>query len=520
MKTIKVIFVLLLFCIVYTAAGAQVTFGSWGRTVITPVAFMGDHSSVSAATSTWGDVPRIGFSANGISPSGNIGFNLDFDFGIDISKNPQDARRIMIIGDNAKAWMKPLGLVLPEDFNMLKLTAGFFKEEELRGKIGVSEFSSWLIYRQSRYPFEWPSPSEDYIFQRFDATAGAYFKLEPLKWWNSSWNGLSIHGAFGSTSLIAPGNNLRAILNLLNNEDNNTITETYDENYPLYDGDRKVSAADVFRAMQIALAYRIPNTGLARIQFIGNNRNVFRWEEQSTAIVNKEKQLMIGLSTNKDADIIEAAFLFDGLSDLKVDIGVKIPLKYTTKNDFIVYPRAMGSDGQIYSEISNSNNREYTVQMPYVAALGVSWTPSFFSALNLTARADATFGGTISSDVDGRSVKNGMIFDIWLMPSYDITQFIKIGVDIAIDIHGLDTLHIEGENPVPARTAVSEFIDFGIGPWFELSLGGGKARTGVVVMLPGSARYKYNQDNTALKYSPILTGDPVVSIPISFTYSF
>ncbi len=160
------------------------------------------------------------------------------------------------------------------------------------------------------------------------------------------------------------------------------------------------------------------------------------------------------------------------------------------------------------------------MQLPYVAALGVSWTPSFLPELNVIARVDATFGGTIDSDEDGRSVKNGMIFDAWLMPSYAITPNIKVGIDIAVDIHGLDTLKITGENPVPARTEVSEFIDYGFGPWFELAGGGARARLGVVMMIPGSARYKTNPGNTYMKYSPILTGEPVVSIPISLTYSF
>jgi hypothetical protein len=514
MKKIKVIFAILVFCMACAAAGAQVTFGSWGRAVITPLAFSGEHSAVSAATSTWGDVPRIGFSANGTAPSGNIGFNLDFDFGWNISSN-----NVAIIGDNAKAWVKPLGMVLPENFNMLKLTAGFFKEEEFRGKIGASEFASWLIYRQSRYFMEWASPNEDTIFQRFDANAGAHFRLEPLKWWDSSWNGIIIQGAFGSNFLGSPANSLRATLNLLNNEDN-PIDTVYDENHPEYDGDRKVSAAAVFRALQIALGYRIPDLGLVRVQFIGNNRNVFRWTEEGGGRKDKETKLMTGLSTNKDADIIEAAFLYNGFKGLIVDVGVKIPLEYTTKNEFIVYPLVVGSDGKVKDAYPNANNHEYTVQMPYVAALGASWTPAFLEELNLTLRVDATFGGYIKSEEDKREVKNGPIIDVWLMPSYSLGKYIKVGADIAVDIHGLDTYRVNNKAVERAQTDVSRFVDFGIGPWFELGVGGGRVRTGVVVMKPGSARYKQNSGLSYYTRSPLLTGDPIISIPISFTYSF
>jgi len=516
MKTIKItISALIILGAACGAAGAQINFSAWGRAVITPLAFMGDRSAVSAATSTWGDVPRIGFSANGTAPSGNIGFNIDFDFGINIANNAP-----AIIGDNAKAWVKPLGLALPDQYNMLKLTAGFFKEDELRGRIGASEFASWLVYRQSRYWFEWGSPDEDYIFRRFDATAGAYFKLEPIKWLDSKWNQLSIHGAFGSTALGSVANNLRATLNLLNNEDNNTVDATYDENSGEYDGDRKVNAADVFRAMHIALAYRIPNVGLARVQFIGNNRNVFRWMEQGGGKANLERKLMTGLSTNKDADIIEMAFLYDGLEGLKVDVGMKIPIAYTTKGNFLVYPRLVGSDGLVIGEKTNSNNREYSVQLPYVAALGFSWTPSFLGDLTINGRVDGTFGGSILSDEDSIKIRHGPIIDIWLMPSYLIRKNIRAGIDMGFDIHLRDSYMVNDWPADEAQTETSEFADFGIGPWFQLGVGGGQVKVGLVMMKPGSPRYKMNSGQSYYAISPILTGDLIVSVPISFTYSF
>jgi hypothetical protein len=516
MKKLQILVTALVLCMVCANAGAQVQFGSWGRAVITPAAFMGDRSAVSAATSTWGDVPRIGFSANGTAPSGNIGFIIDFDFGVNIAANNAPA----IIGDNAKTWVKPLGMVVPEEFNMLKLTAGFFKEDELRGRIGASEFASWLVYRQSRYWFEWSSPDEDFIFRRFDGIAGAHFKLEPLKWWDSNWNALSIQGAFGSTSFGSPANNLRAILNLLNNEDNNTMGDSYDENSGEYDGDRNVNAADVYKAMQIALGYRIPDIGLVRAQFIGNNRNVFRWAEQGGGRANLERKLMTGLSTNKDADIIEAAFLFDGVQGLLVDAGMKIPLAYTTKAELLVYPRVVGSDGAVKAERTNANKREYTIQLPYVAALGLSWTPQFLSELNITARVDGTFGGSIKSEEDKVSISHGAILDVWLMPSYLITPNIKAGIDLGIDIHMKDRYIVNQELYDSAITDVSEFMDLGIGPWFQLNVGGGQVKVGVVIMKPGSVRYKMNSGLSYYAISPILTGDTIVSVPISFTYSF
>jgi hypothetical protein len=496
MKRNKGVVAFILFMTVCVFANAEITFGGWGRAVVTPYAVSGDHSAVSAATFTSGDSPSIGFTANGVAPAGKIGFKIDLAYG-DGSAG---------LGDNAKIWVKP--------FEIFTLTAGFFKEEDLRGKIGASEFAAWILPNSSK--------GEDNIFQRFDAFAGAHFKIDPLKWLDSPWNDLTIQGAFGSNAPGSPGANVRAILNLLNNEDNDTLTSTYDESYSEYDGDRKVSAIDVYKAMQIAMGYRIPDIGLARVQFIGNNRNVFRWGEQGSVnqIYNLEKKIVTGMNTNRDADIIEAAFLFDGINGLKVDAGIKLPMEYTTKNDFIVYPRVLGTDGVVYNEIPNANHKEYTVQQPYVFALGISWTPDFLKALNLMARFDMSFGGSVKSDEDGKEIKNGSIMTAWIMPSFNITEEFKAGVDLGFDIHGVDTLKITGENPVKAQTDVSKYTDFGFGAWAELALGGGRIRTGVVVMIPGSPRYRYNASSQTYTYIPVFTGDPVISIPISFTYSF
>jgi hypothetical protein len=499
----KIFFALALLAAFCTTAGAQVTFSSWGRVVVTPLAFTNDddgiHSAVSAASYTSMDRPVIQFTANGVSPSERIGFKIDLAYG-----GGQTG-----VGDNAKVWIKP--------FNMFTLTAGLFKEEALRGKIGASEFAAWILPNGSK--------GEDNIFQRFDATSGAHFKLDPLLWLDTPWNGLTVQGAFGSNARGAAVNDIRAILNLFTNEDNDTMKDlaVYDEGSANYDGDRKMSALDVYKAMQIALGYRIPDIGLARFQFIGSNRNVFRWSEITAASRNppadKEQKLTTGLNTNHDADYIEAAFLFDALEGLKVDLGVKIPLEYTTKANIVIYPQVVGTDGQVKSEIANKTNKEVTVQEPYSIALGVSWTPVSFSALNLTGRFDMSLGGKIEIPGDVK-VENGFVMSGWLMPSYTITGSFKAGLDVGLEIHGLDTLWQRGMPMDKAQTEISQYVDFGAGPWAELGVGGGKVRLGLVMMLPGTPRYKRNSDSMTFSYSPQFRAEPVFSFPVSVTYSF
>jgi hypothetical protein len=497
------ILAVLVFLTVCVSAGAQqITFSAWGRGVVTPFAATGDSSAVSAATFTSSDTPSIGFSANGVSPSGKIGFKLDLSYGEDTG-----GKKTIGIGDNAKVWMKP--------FDIFTLTAGFFKEEELRGKIGASEFAAWVLPNSGK--------SEDNIFQRFDAFAGAHFKIDPIKWLDSPWNGLTIQGAFGSNAPGQPGNNVRAILNLFNNEDNNTIAE---DSKPNFEDERKMSALDVFKAMQIALGYRIPDIGLARVQFIGNNRDVFRYGEinnNSGGVIDVQKKLITGMNVNRDADIIEVAFLYDGMEGLRVDFGAKIPLEYTTDRNFVIFPRVIGSDGNVYNEITNSNDirAEYTVQQPYVLAIGASWVPNFLKALSLTARADFSFGGSVRNE-GNVEVENGFNLNAWLMPSYGITEYVTVGLDVGLDVHGMDKLEINGqsEKEIKPRTNPSQYLDFGLGLWAQLNLGGGRVKTGVVMMVPGTDRYNYNSSERTYIYTPRFKAEPVFSVPIAFTYSF
>jgi hypothetical protein len=285
-----------------------------------------------------------------------------------------------------------------------------------------------------------------------------------------------------------------------------------------------MSALNVYKAMQLALGYRIPDVGLARIQFIGSNRNVFRWGDQNPNSRNKpvdiEKKLAEGLNTNHNADILEAAFLYDGYENLKIDVGIKIPLEYKTKAAIVLYNQVIGTDGMIKAEIANKTNKEVTVQEAYSAALGVSWKLPMLPDLNITARADISFGGKMEIPNDTK-VETGYIISGWLMPSYLINERFRAGLDAGVEVHGPDTLRVMGTPQDKAQTDPSKYVDFGVGPWAELIIkDGGRARVGAVMMLPGTPRYKRNDNSVTYSYSPQFRAAPVFSFPISITYSF
>jgi hypothetical protein len=514
--------------IVALAAGvpcwAQITFSSWGRVVITPLAFtrneqIGEtYSAASAATSTWGDAPYISFTANGKSASENIGFNIDFDFGYNVTNSNYN-----IVGDNAKVWLHPLGLVFPDQKKILKLVAGRFNEDELRGGIGATEFGSWVLPNGSR--------DEDNIFTRVKATAGAYARVEPLIWMDSPWNQLTLHLAFGSNALGALGNALRAPLNLYNNEANQTNGEgnSYNDGWGEYDGDRMTSAADVYKAGQFAIGYKIPDIGLARFQFIGSNNDVWRMDSVGTISTHTRddiaKRLVTGIDRSGNGGMLEAAFQYTGYKGLKVDIGYKFPLAYTTDQAITVVPPIYDPDAGITVTgwTNGKKTYDFIVQQPMVVALGANWTPNFLPNLTVLARFDCSFGGQISmkdpaTPNDDVWYKNGPIINVWLVPSYKLNNIFTLGLDIGIDVHTGDSAYIQGRDREEWKK-VTSYNDFGVAPWTDIQLGGGRVRVGVVIMFPGSFRDK--ADGTTGQYvTPKFMGDPVISVPVSITYSF
>jgi len=464
------------------AAGAQswtdqFKMSAWGRAVITPLSISEGGSAVSAATGSSGGAPSVGFKVEGTSPSGKIGFKLDLGFEFIVASDGSVSGDFAP-GDNARIWAKP--------FDFVKLTAGWFVEDDFRGAVGNTEFASWLLPNGGK--------GEDAIFTRFKAAKGAHVKIEPLFFLDSEWKGLVIEGAFGSSDAPLGGGtgDERANRNLID-----------------------LNAAEVFRRMQIGLGYTIPGIGLFRAQFIGNNRKQLQIDYTNSAGADAGQTMAYGLSTSGDADIIEAAFKLTALEGLILEVGGKLPLKYTTDTSFTEYPALYPNDAQV-----TVDGMERIVQKPYCVSVAANWTPSFFEALNLIARVDAAVGGTVEATAQHK-IFFGADLGAWLLPSYKLSEELKVGVDLGMELKQRDQWQQPIGKEVRSYTEGSDFLDLGFGPWIELGLGGGRVRTGAMVMLPGSERWAYVSGN-ANKYlfRPTFTGDPVVSFPISVTYSF
>jgi hypothetical protein len=455
MKRILITLVLSAY-ILTNAFSGEFNWSAWGRGVFTPIAFDDQDSSVSAATATWQNYPRVGFSLAGTAESGRIGFIADFQWDGSIEN---------IIGENAKVWAKP--------FPFLKLTVGKFNEDDFRGTIGTTEFTSWLIPAGGK--------DEDGIFDRFQATAGAHIAFAPAsEQFGGVLNGLFVEAAVGSS----PGN-IRA-------------------NRNLYD----LNAADVYRAVQVGIGYQIPSVGFFRAQFVGNNRKQLKSNDDNYPV---GAQLMEGLtmpdSMKRDADMIQAAFQLTALDNLNLDIGLKYQLPYTADTAFTVYPALRPNP-----PLENIDGTEVTVQRPFIAALGAKYQ---WNNLSVLGRIDFASGETLEQEGSYKII-GGMSLAVWLIPAYRINSEIRTGIDIGFAMHQIDK---QEKYSVTADLSGSDYTDCGIGPWVELNLGGGTLKTGLMVMLPSSPRYAYNPGHT-VAWKDTFSGEPVLSIPVSLTYSF
>jgi hypothetical protein len=420
-----------------------------GRAIFTPLSYSDGNTAVSAATYSSEFLPRIELGLKASPKNGRLGIAANLDL--------NRAGGITAAGGNAKVWIQP--------FPFIRLTLGKFDEVNLRSKIGNTEFSSWLLPNGGR--------GEDNIFTLFQANLGAHLSVTPIE-------GLYVEAALGSSA-----GDERANRNLIDND-----------------------ALDVYKAIQAGLGYRIADIGFARLQFIGNSRTQLRYNETRNLVA---KRLVEGLTKGRDADVIEAAFLFDMVEGLTIDTGIKIPLKYTTDTKSEIYP-ALYPDPP-YESIEK---QETTVQFPYIIAMGAIYK---WNDLSVRTRIDLSVGGqAVRKNID--TITYGFTMGAWVTANYYITDSIRAGLDMGMDFHAPDRIKSLLQRS-DLEIAGSNRLDFGLGPWGEMLIAGGSLKIGLMVMIPSSERYTYDPSKAQnYNFTKTFTGKPVISVPISLTYEF
>ena len=479
MKRMLTLVAVLAFMATGVFAQVDINYGFWGRGVFTPIAVSEGFSSVSAATATWNNAqyPRIGFTLNAQHSARTIGIQITSFWETGVPS----------IGENANLWVRPLAFMQNGAMHdLLEVRIGRWEINHLRGKIGAVEFGSWMVPDGVQ--------DEDAFFTRFASNSAAHILLRPLSWWDSPWNGLTFMAAVGSS----PGG-LRAYMN------------TWPWN-----------ASDVYAGGHYALGYQIPDVGLFRLQFIGNTRPVFMedypFEGQQGAY-----RMSQGLSMNQDADVLEAAFTFTGVRSLVVEAGIKMPLQFETSLPNYVYYRAVYAGNNPWQTGGLYGLNTVEIQYPTTLSLGGTFAKDGWDTL---LRVDASFGGS-ANDIGVREITEGMTIGVLGSASYGLTGNIRVGLDLGYNYKEIDVLtHPDGRREqIGKRTGdveTTERSDMGFAPWVQLGFSGGRIRTGIAVMLPSGERWQFAGGGSGAQrpFVQVFTGAPVISVPISVTYSF
>ncbi|WP_407397133.1 hypothetical protein [Treponema sp.] len=127
-----------------TSAFAEITFGSWGRAILVPIASNGDKT-VAGQNQSWGGWGRtIGMDINGSDAEGKAGFSMAY-------RNNTNGEAET--GENAHFWIKPLDEV--------KVIAGKVEYNALRGNACLP---GWDVIRSSF------AIGEDLLFKNYAGT--------------------------------------------------------------------------------------------------------------------------------------------------------------------------------------------------------------------------------------------------------------------------------------------------------------------------------------------------------------
>jgi len=181
------------------ADDSPISFGAWGRGTFWPLSYntKTENGTVSLGPA-WETLnnPRVGFTVRG--ETADIGFVAEVRAASTFKSVQGDASDFTItdmvgvfgVNDNAKVWVKPFG-------NVLKITAGKYNEDALRGKMG-GELRPVVLYN--------PSGDEDDLFRRFQANTGVYIEATPTPELLIGWNITNLVGKWSDTSTYGDDN--------------------------------------------------------------------------------------------------------------------------------------------------------------------------------------------------------------------------------------------------------------------------------------------------------------------------
>jgi len=369
---VKMIFVGLLLVAAVTVH-AQITIGVTADMVIVPFQYLqgvdyerpdgttGRHNGIMGAGIGRLDGqagPRIRLDARALNEEHAAGLRVRLQAQADA-----DGAASVGVENFLQAWWEPL--------DWLRLDAGRFDDDRLRGKIGSDEMHSFTVLMYD----------EDALFNRIRARSGFMASFTPVE-------GLLVTALLDNLNpLVRESHNVDAPLGT----NPGYRPEHHRPGFPqlsFVPWDSRFRDGRVWQHIHLAAGYAIPGIGTVRVQYIGTI-------PEAPSINADAAELDINPNSIA-APRIEAAFAFTGFEGLVVDIGGKIPLPINES-----FP-----------------DRTETWQAPFRASLGARYV---LGNLEIAGRLDAGFGGEKRESSGTLSFAPNLNAHLW--PSYDFGAF-------------------------------------------------------------------------------------------------
>ncbi|MHB9293353.1 hypothetical protein Holit_02474 [Hollandina sp. SP2] len=368
------------------------------------------------------------------------------------------------IDDFAEVWWKPI--------SQLKIEAGKFVNDTLRGKIGDDNWNNYTVKMKN----------PDGMFTRFSSgNAGFMLGLTPME---PLFIGVSVPSLdqFTASGPDSTGNY--------------EYTEKDEDADSTSDSEKKTvgNVLRTYEKIQAGVGYTIPNIGLVRAQYVGASH------------INPDSFWTDPLKVRR----IEAAFAFTGMKGLVIDVGGKVPLAFTT------YEMVKEGTKDVKYEAKDEDDKTITVTMPektgtsnttkvtngtkyqapFQVSLGAGYTAD---ALDIKGRVDAQFGG--NAEYKEKKVERGMDINVHLWPSYNL-GFATAGLDVGFNFIGESKT--DYTDAAETDTTSKGGYQFGAGLWLKKAYGGASIKGGLALSLGEVDEVKRT----------------VFSVPIIFDYTF
>jgi hypothetical protein len=260
--------------------------------------------------------------------------------------------------------------------------------------------------------------------------------------------------------------------------------------------------ADVWKRIQAAVSYTIPEIGIARVQYIGV-KPVVEIKQVTDEWVNSSNTYFYSYMFeifSVTAPRFEAAFAYTGLSGLTIDIGAKacLPFKNWDRGPENIFEK---DDEALLDPIYRAYKDGIVWQAPYQVSLGAKYKAE---KLELAGRIDTKFLGSMKAHKNEIYFAPEINAHIW--PSWDFS-FARLIMNFGCELLG----------------ATYDKNKELIGKGSPLAMNGGYRLGAGISLQKTIINNCFIKSGLAYKFGTTVNGiqeKPVLSIPIHIEYMF